>query len=51
MRKTTPYVGIFPLIKYKNKFEIDNIQDFINQEVKPLAGAMVMVKVRVMVKY
>ena len=32
------------LDKYKNKFEIDNIQDFINQEVKPLAGAMVKVR-------
>ena len=35
--KNNAHVGILKCLKYKNKFEIDNIQDFINQEVKPLA--------------
>ena len=36
--KNNAHVGILKCFdKYKNKFEIDNIQDFINQEVKPLA--------------
>ena len=36
--KNNAHVGILKCFdKYKNKFEIDNIQDFINQDVKPLA--------------
>lgn len=35
--RNNAHVGILKCFdKYKNKFEIDNIQDFINQEVKPL---------------
>ena len=36
--KNNAHVGILKCFdKYKNKFEIDNIQDFINQDVKPLS--------------